>query len=236
MSHCHYLRKELCGRYFKVGIKEQMPVFRSQTEDAHVNDPAYSCAHVLFIWFDPMSNLWFISTQPIMDISRGSTEWDEVAILACLDVDMETLWAPWNCHQPSRLKVEFGQTHESVKVKELEAQLRDTAAKLSKWQEWWHHGGSNELLEVPPSCPPPPPSGESDKGAKRPRSDEPFQKMGVMPPPPPPVPPAPGSGSKASSSKGDPEKVNYSWKARCVALVASFDMNLPARMVYLVNK
>ena len=237
MSHCHDLRLELCGRYCKVGIKEQMPVFRSQTEDVNLNDPSYNCPHTLFIWFDPISKLWFVSSQPIMDIGKGSPEWDEVAILACMDVDMETVWAPWNSEQTARLKVEFGQTHESLKAQALETKLKEVEAKLPKWQEWWHHGGSNDLVEGPPSCPPPPPkAAQPGQGLKRPRTDEaPYREAGVLPPPPP----VPGSAEKperSSGSKGDTEKVSYSWKARCVALVASFEMKLPVRMVYLVNK
>ena len=44
-------------------------------------------------------------------------------------------------------KVEFGQTHESLKAQALETKLKEAEAKLEKWQEWWHHGGSNDLVE-----------------------------------------------------------------------------------------
>ena len=46
--------------------------------------------------------------------------------------------------------------------------------------------------------------------------EAPYREAGVLPPPPPPVPGSaekPEKPEKASGSKGDTEKVNYSWKA-----------------------
>ena len=89
------------------------------------------------------------------------------------------------------------------------------------------------MVEGPPSCPPPPPkAAQPGQGLKRPRIDP----YGVLPPPPPPVPGSTEKPERASGSKGDTEKVSYSWKSRCVALVASLEMKLPVRMGYLVNK
>lgn len=115
--------------------------------------------------------------------------------------------------------------------------MRPSSRKL---RQSWRSGrsGSNDLVEGPPSCPPPPPkAAQPGQGLKRPRTDEaPYREAGVLPPPPPPVPGSAEKPERSSGSKGDTEKVSYSWKARCVALVASFEMKLPVRMVYLVNK
>eukprot|EP00435_Cladocopium_sp_Y103_P014310 s531_g3.t1 len=227
LGHCLYPRKEVIGRYFKVGIKDQQPVFRSQAENQE--DPTYNVPHTLYIWFDPFSKLWFISSELIMDITKTSPEWENTPILGSMDVDMKTVWVPWNNGEPANLRVDFGLQHERLLRKSVEDKLTEVESKLQQWQEWWHHGGSNLLLDLPPSCPPPP-KGEKRLQPSPPSEPPPWKKMNVLPPPPPPVP---GQGSTSSGSKegkgeakGDTqavakgeedkkdEKPNFSWKAR----------------------
>lgn len=44
------------------------------------------------------------------------------------------------------------------------------------------------------------------------------------------------ASTPASGSRGDEVKLNYSWKARMVALIGAMDLNLPARVQYLCTK
>lgn len=244
------LRRALTGRYFKVGIKERSPIFRSQDSQ----DEEYRVSQIFFVWFDHLSDLWFVSSLPVVDCTKGSPEWESAGIIACMDSSMKDMWCPWNAAHTCNLEVSLGLDYETrVKMHNVEL--------LRKWQDWWHNGGQNLLLQEPPVCPPPPPNPPPPKdpqGVKRkeptPPTEPPPASMlfGTHLPQPPPapkaassstspkvVPPTPPQVPVHSEAKGqgkESEKPYFSWKARCVALVATMDMNLPMKMQYLITK
>jgi len=227
--------------YFKVGSKDGYPVWRSQDS---LDENEYKVPTVAFLWFDTQSELWFISFTPVID--GDDSEWDSASLHASFDKDMATFWCPWNAADASNLRAQALADYEHWKRKVAER-------KLLAWQAWWHHAGQNEMLDMPPDCPVPPPKAASVP--KPPETPPRAFALGPAPGPPqaiggpkPPEFPPPhvakatseGGGSSdvtpASGSRADETRLNYSWKARMVALVGAMDLGLPARVQYLCTK
>ncbi len=231
----------MAGCYFKVGTKDGYPVWRSQD---NLDRDEYKVPTVAFLWFDPGSELWFISFMPVID--GDEREWDSACLHVSFDKDMNTCWCPWNAAEESNLKI--------TSLADYEHWKRTVAEKrLLAWQSWWHHGGQNELLDVPPACPPPPPKSGMPKSPVTPprafadagtAAVPPVAKVigGPKPPDFPPPPPKAAQGGEgldagsASGSRADETKLNYSWKARMVAVIGAMDLGLPARVQYLCTK
>lgn len=239
----------MAGCYFKVGVKDGYPVWRSQD---NLEEDEYKVPTVAFLWFDTGSELWFISFMPVID--GDNHEWESACLHVSFDKDMNTCWCPWNAAEASKLRITTLADYEHWKRRMAEK-------KLLAWQSWWHAGGQNDLLDYPPAFPVPPPKAKADAEPARPKTPEtpPQAFAGVPPGPPPPkliggpkppeTPPPShvakvasntGDGSvgstPASGSRGDEVKLNYSWKARMVALIGAMDLNLPARVQHLRTK
>lgn len=238
----------MAGRYFKVGVKERSPIFRSQDDD----HPDYKVSDIYFLWFDHLSDMWYISCLPVIDCSKGSQEWGTAGVMASMNVDMSVIWCPWDSPTESNLKATHGLAYET--------QMRmEAKTLLFEWQKWWCNNGQNELCTGgPPGYLPPPPKAKGSEGVglkrlqpKQPDHPPPVKaKFGphLLPPPPAVPSTAAGSGSPSEPVNAPPkvpavppvppatEKPQFSWKARCVALVGAMDLNLPQKMQYLINK
>lgn len=213
-------RKEISGRYFQVGTCNGKPIYRSQDV---ANDPEYSVSGgIFFFWWSAKTHYWYLTTVPVDD-EDDNQQWSDTEIKMCANADMSMKWVPWNKEEESVLKImQLDDYFEHVKV------------MLKSWQDWWCANGRNAWAPRPPSTPPPPPKTVESQHGKDPSPEWPSHL---------PKPPSVAAPATAASSVNPPvpvehtEKVlNTGWKAKCCALIVAIEMQMPARISYLVTK
>ena len=139
---------DVSGSLWLVATSKLVPKMATQSGGLKTVWRSWSARFPLcFLWFDPGSELWFLSFMPVID--GDEQEWDSASLHACFDKDTSTCWCPWNAAEASHLRITTLADYEHWK-------RRGAEKKLLQWQSWWHAGGQNDLLEYPPQFPVPP--------------------------------------------------------------------------------
>ena len=140
------MRLKLCGRYYRMGIKDYKLLYRSQDERG---DPENSPEYGVYFWQDNVNDLYWFSQAPVQDL-QDDQEWADAGIIGRCTIDMKTVWIPWDSKEPSTCQITYAFFYEKMMRVRAEA-------KLIQWQAWWQANGRNAFCDVPPLVPPPPP-------------------------------------------------------------------------------
>ena len=65
-----------------------------RSQDAR-DDPENSPEFGIYLWEDPVNNLYWFSHMPVIDLGCDK-EWDDAGIIACCTMDLKTIWVPWD--------------------------------------------------------------------------------------------------------------------------------------------
>ena len=241
-THVCLSRKEIMGRYRKVGERDGECVYRGQAED---NGPFDVKGGIHFLWYGSEQSLWYLTTVPVED-TNSADERSHTDVKLCATEDWSKVWCPWNATTQSKLRIESLVSYYET--------------RLTCWQNWWHADGRNEFMEIPPPSTSAPPSKKAKTDAPQcpaepavPPKLLPWAKAfpTLMPPPPPPVPgassastPAVPSASSPASTVSQPPHglhkdssgVYTGWKPKMCALIVAIKMGLTQRSQYLMNK